>query len=168
MPVQAENSGADGLLDMLADPPVALLLKVAHTDAARTRGHRKLVFLGRPAHKGRSAVDAQQHQGGLPLLVACVQVPNVGVAVLGAGHDAVRLGGPVHGGDGLVVLGQGPDLVPGGAGLAEDVDHVGVEADGELCFVLRNRLLVAWVPLNDLVSMLRVQRTSAVLVEGMA
>lgn len=133
MPVQAEDSGADRLLDVLADPPVALLLKVAHTDAARSRSNRKLVFLGRPAHKSCSAVDAQQHQGGLPLLVGTVQVPDIGIAVLGAGHDAVRLGRPVDRGDGLVVLGQGPHLVPGCAGLAEDVDHVGVEADSELC-----------------------------------
>jgi len=59
VPVQAENRGADGLLDVFAHPPVVVLLKVADTDAARARGNCKFVLFRGPSDKSSGAIDAQ-------------------------------------------------------------------------------------------------------------
>ena len=42
MPVQAQDGGAEGLLDVLAHPPVVLLLKVADGHHAGPTAHGKL------------------------------------------------------------------------------------------------------------------------------
>ena len=44
VPVEAVDGGADGLLDVLAHPPVVLLLKVTHRDGARAAANCKLVL----------------------------------------------------------------------------------------------------------------------------
>ena len=44
VPVQAGNCGTDWLLDVLAHPPVILLLKVTHRDCPRATAHSKLVL----------------------------------------------------------------------------------------------------------------------------
>lgn len=107
MPVEGEDGTADRLLDMLTNPPIVILLKVADANTARSRSDRKLVLLRRPANKSRSTVNTQENQSGLPLMRSTVEGPDIGVSVLGAGDDTVGLGGPVDRGYGLVVLGQG-------------------------------------------------------------
>lgn len=119
---------------MLTNPPIIVLLKVADANTARTRGNRKLVLLWGPADKCRSTVNTQENQSRLPMVGGAVEGPDIGISVLGAGDDAVGPGGPVDRGDGLVVLSQGRGLCPAGAGLAEDGDHVRVEADSQLYF----------------------------------
>lgn len=123
MPVQAEDGGADGLLDVLAHPPftatahersvgfgnnqmqklscekgggtspVVFLLKVADGDEARAAAHGELVLLRRPLDAASGAVDPEDDQGGLPCAVP--QGPHVGVTVRAAGHYAVTVCGPV-------------------------------------------------------------------------
>lgn len=44
MPSKGGNSAADGLLQVLRDPPVILLFKIAHRDHASTRSNSELLF----------------------------------------------------------------------------------------------------------------------------
>lgn len=123
MPVQAEDGGADWLLDVLAHPPtsdnrqrqcdphitfvgvkqevmrraeaspVIFLLKVTDGDEARAAAHSKLVLPRRPLDAAGSAVDPEDDQGGLPS--ALLQGPHVGVTVRSAGDDAIAVRSPV-------------------------------------------------------------------------
>ena len=79
MPVQAEDGGADGLLDVLAHPPVIFLLKIADGGDTGATAHSELFLTGGPAHTASGAVDAQDDKRGLPR--AALQRPHIGVAV---------------------------------------------------------------------------------------
>lgn len=68
VPGYTGDGGADGLLDVLGDPPVVLLFEVADGDQASTRTDCELGLGGSPANTGSSAVDAEKHQGRLPSL----------------------------------------------------------------------------------------------------
>ncbi|RUS23162.1 hypothetical protein BC937DRAFT_91849 [Endogone sp. FLAS-F59071] len=46
MPVDGKNGGTNGLLDMLANPPVVILLKVADGNGARAAGNGEFVLIG--------------------------------------------------------------------------------------------------------------------------
>lgn len=79
VPGDTGDGGANGLLDVLGDPPVVLLFKVADGDQTSTRAHSELGLGGCPADTGSSAVDAEEHQCGLPSLRR--RLPNVGIAI---------------------------------------------------------------------------------------
>jgi len=115
VPVDAEDGGADGALDELADPPVVVLLKVAHAYALRPTRHCELVPPRAPLDLGGCSVDSQDGEGGLPLLA--LLGPHVGTAVLGAGHDSVGVRSPVNAGYQLVVLSKNSNEVPVVTGL---------------------------------------------------
>ena len=108
VPVEAEDGRAQRLLEVLGDPPVALGVVLAHGDRARARRDGELLLVGRPAHEGRRAVDAQEDERRLPhgraRLWVRLERPHVGVAVVRARHEAVGLRRPVDRGDELVVL----------------------------------------------------------------
>lgn len=138
VPGDLDNGGAV-LLDVLGNPPVVVLLEVAHGDNLGARGHSKLLFVGRPLDIGGSAVDTKNHKLGLPGAVL-LKVPHVGVTILRAGHDAVGLGRPVDAGHDRVVLGEGVLDGPCVAFLAHDEDLVVVGADGNTGLVAIPRM----------------------------
>lgn len=122
VPGDGGDGGADGLLDVLRHPPVVFLLKVADGDEAGAGADSELGLGGGPADAGGGAVDAEEHEGGLPAFRR--GLPDVGVAVypcglaawsansdwrkgtLRARHDLAALGCDVDTCDGLVVAGQ--------------------------------------------------------------
>lgn len=61
VPRDTGDGRPNGLLDVLGDPPVVLLLEVAHGDQAGARAHGKLCFRGSPAHTRGSTVDAEKY-----------------------------------------------------------------------------------------------------------
>jgi len=147
MPVDGEDGGADGLLDVLADPPIVFLFKVADGDASGTAGNGELVTLGRPFDLGGSTVNTEDNQSLLPSLNDLGHAilighgflgpsPDVSISVLRAGDDAVVDGIPVNAGDQLVVLIKGGSLGPSGSGLLEDEDLVAVGAQSDLSAIL--------------------------------
>ena len=72
-----------------------------HAPSSRRDG--ELLLGGRPLDVGRRPVDAEDDERRLPDALV-VERPDVGVAVLRAGDDPVRLRRPVDGRDELVVL----------------------------------------------------------------
>jgi len=134
VPVQAEDSGTNGLLDVLAHPPVIFLLKIADGDDAGATTHSELVLLGSPAHTASSPVDPQDDEGGFPR--AALQRPHVGIAVCATGHDSVTLGGPIDACHLPIVLLELVHLDPLGPALLIDVHLMVVGADGNLGAVL--------------------------------
>jgi len=92
------------LLDVLADPPIVILLKVANRDTLGSASNGKLVLLRAPLDVGGASIDSKNYQSGLPGVV--LPGPNVSISVLGAGNDSVGLLSPVNSSDNLVVLSQ--------------------------------------------------------------
>lgn len=142
MPVQAEDGGADWLLDVLAHPPVIFLLKVTDGDEARAAAHGELVLPRRPLHAAGSAVDPEDDQGGLPS--ALLQGPHVGVTVRSAGDDAIAVRSPVDTCHLPIVLFQLMDLAPLGPILLVDVDLMVVGAQGDLGMILVPGVAANW------------------------
>jgi hypothetical protein len=66
VPGQRENGRAQGLLDVLGNPPIVLLFEVADSNNAGSGANGELALIGRPADVGRSTVDAEKDEGGLP------------------------------------------------------------------------------------------------------
>lgn len=73
------------------------------TDAPSSRGDSKLLLRRRPLDVGRSPVNAEDDERGLPDALV-IERPNVGVAILRAGDDPVGVRRPINGRDELVVL----------------------------------------------------------------
>ena len=141
VPGDAGDSGAQRLLQVLGHPPVVLLLKVADGNDAGSRAHGELALIWAPAHTCGSAVDTQEHKSRLPL-AGLAGLPDVSVAVLRAGHDALAVRGDVDAGDQLVVaaelilkaelvalLGVQLDIVGAGDGESVAVGGEGVVGD---------------------------------------
>jgi hypothetical protein len=101
VPVDAEN-GRVVLLDVLGDPPVVLLLKVAHRDDLGARGDGELVLERRPLDVSGGTIDAKNHERWLPVVV--LERPHIGVAVLGASYKAIGLRSPIDASDSLIML----------------------------------------------------------------
>jgi hypothetical protein len=101
------------IVRMLLD--VARMKIISHKDAPGTASHRKFVLLGTPPHMSRSPIDTQQHQRRLPRqgpsLGVWFLLPDISIAILRCGDDAVRVWGPVDRSNDLVVL---DNLVSGG------------------------------------------------------
>lgn len=102
VPGDAGDGGAQRLLQVLGHPPVILLLEVADGDDAGAGADGELALVRAPTHAGSGAVDSQQDERWLPL-AALARLPNVGVAVLRAGHNTAAVGCDVDTGDQLVV-----------------------------------------------------------------
>jgi len=86
MPVNLQDGGLV-LLDVLGDPPVIVLLKVANGDAFRSTTNGKLVLLRRPLHVSSGTVNTKDYEGGLPSIV--LEGPHVSVTILRARHNTV-------------------------------------------------------------------------------
>jgi len=115
------------------DPPVVVLLKVAHRDDLRTTADSKLLLVGRPAHPGGSTVDTQDNEDRAPLLLGLIKGPHIGVTVLGARHKTVRVRRPVNPGNNTVVLAESVEDI---AALVNNQHIVVVGAQGTLGAVL--------------------------------
>ncbi|OSS55079.1 hypothetical protein B5807_01812 [Epicoccum nigrum] len=122
VPGDGGDGAADGLLDVLADPPVVLFLEIAHGDEAGAAADGELCLRGRPAHARGRAVDAQQDERGLPPRGR--RLPHVRVAVLRARHDLAAVGRNVHARDRLVVARQLILQLEAVAGAPVEVDDV--------------------------------------------
>ena len=80
MPVEAENSTANGLFEMFAHPPIPFFVKTAYTDCASTGSTGKFVLLRRPADKRGSPIQSKQHKSRLPCAVT-LGLPNVCISL---------------------------------------------------------------------------------------
>jgi len=134
MPVEGEN-GRFVLLDVLADPPIVILFEVADGDALGTRGDGELVALWAPLDLSGSATDTKNYESWLPY--ATLELPYVGISVLGASDDFVGLGTPIDTCDtlGFIVFTENEFDFPFSSSLLQDVDFVVVWAEGELGLV---------------------------------
>jgi hypothetical protein len=66
MPREGENGRSERFLQMLGDPPVVLLLKIAHSDDTSSRSNGKLALIGRPADVGCCTIDTEENEGRFP------------------------------------------------------------------------------------------------------
>ena len=131
MPRHSRDRALDRLLQMLAHPPVVLLLEVTYSNNPRAAPNRKLLLVRAPPHERRGAVDPQEHQRRLPARRR--RLPHVRVAVLAAGYDHAGAGRDVHACYGLVValeLVLERVFAGSGAGAGVEFDVVGA-GDGE-------------------------------------
>lgn len=95
---------------MFGDPPIALIVILAHRHRPGSGSDGELGLVGGPADERGGTVEAEQDEGGLPVgsgrrgaRVDAVR-PDVGVAVLGGRDDAVGMWGPIDRRDELIVL----------------------------------------------------------------
>jgi len=101
VPCDASDSAAV-LLNVLADPPIVVLLEVADRHNLGAAGHSELITLRAPLHMSGSTVDTKDNQNRLPLLLDIS--PHVSVTILGASDDTVVDAIPVDASDNTVVL----------------------------------------------------------------
>mmetsp|Transcript_10070 Transcript_10070/g.11463 ORF Transcript_10070/g.11463 Transcript_10070/m.11463 type:complete len:324 (+) Transcript_10070:349-1320(+) len=122
-PVQTQDSGFM-LLDHLADPPVVGLFEVAHRDAFGATGDCKLVPSRAPFDAGGSTLDPQDDKRWLPH--AILFFPDVGIAIVPAGHNKVGHGRPVNARHEARVSREVVQLLPLGVviGFALGVKHL--------------------------------------------
>jgi hypothetical protein len=120
MPIDAQDGTPDRFLEVLANPPIALFVKGAHTDRAGTGATGKLVFVRGPADKRCCTIETEEDERGFPGSVGlsfpdiCIALKDTSVWTWGAwgwyvlrtGDDAIGLGGPVNTCNQLVVLQQ--------------------------------------------------------------
>lgn len=104
VPVQGQDGGLEGFLDMLGDPPVVFFFVVADRNDPGGRPDRKLQPVWRPLDTRGSPVDSQKDQRLLVLAVGLFG-PHKRVSVLRT-RDNEPGHRNVHGGDGLVVVRQ--------------------------------------------------------------
>jgi hypothetical protein len=79
VPGEGGDGTADGLLQVLGDPPVVLLLEVADGDHAGSRADGELLLGWRPSDKSGGTVDSEQDEGRLP--ASSGLLPDIGIAV---------------------------------------------------------------------------------------
>lgn len=82
MPCQGCNGAANGLLQVLRDPPVVLLLEVADGNYTSARANSEFLLRRRPAHECCCSVDSEKDQGRLPSGGGLL--PDIGIAVYSA------------------------------------------------------------------------------------
>lgn len=102
MPINGKDRTTDRLLEMLACPPVIILLKVTHSNATSATGNSKLVFIRRPTNKSGCTVDTQEHKAWFPY--TSFLSPHISVTVLRTGHNTVGVGCNINARDNLIVL----------------------------------------------------------------
>lgn len=66
MPCDGKNSGTQWLLDVLRDPPIVFLFKIANGNCASTRANGEFRSVGRPADEGGSSVETEEDKGRFP------------------------------------------------------------------------------------------------------
>lgn len=79
VPVERGDGAADGLLEVFGHPPVVFFFEVADRDQPGAGADGEFLLVGRPAHEGGGAIDAQKDEGGFPARGGLF--PDVGVAV---------------------------------------------------------------------------------------
>jgi len=126
------GDGAAVLLNVLADPPIVVLLEVADRDDLCAAGDSELVTLRAPLNVGGSAVDTQDNQHGLPLLLSSIEGPHVSVTILRARNDTVVDAVPVDASYNTVVLLENELSLPASALLSSDDDIIVVGAERAL------------------------------------
>jgi len=126
------SDGAAVLLDVLANPPIVVLLEVADRNNLGTTGNSKLVTLRAPLHVSGSTVDTKDNQHGLPLLLTSIVGPHVSVTILRAGNDTVVHTVPVNASNNTVVLSEDMLSLPACAFLGSNDNVVVVGAEGTL------------------------------------
>lgn len=144
VPGDAGDSGAERLLQVLGHPPVVLFFKVADGDNTGTRADGKLALVRAPADAGCCTVDTEEDESWLPL-AGLTGLPDVGIAVLRAGHDTAAVRGDIDTGDELIVaaelileaelvalLGVELDIVGAGDGEGVAVGGEGVVGNGRM------------------------------------
>jgi hypothetical protein len=80
MPIDAQHGTPNRFLQVLAHPPIALLVKGAYADCAGTGATGKLVFVGGPADKGCGTVETEEDERGFPGSVG-LSLPDIGIAL---------------------------------------------------------------------------------------
>ena len=133
------SDGAAVLLNVLANPPIVVLLEVADRDDLGATGDGKLVTLRAPLDVSGSAVDTKDNQHGLPLLLTCVISPHVSVTILGARNDTVVDTIPVDASHNTVVLLENVLDLPASALLSSDDDIIVVGAKRALCSIAKKK-----------------------------
>jgi len=126
------SDGAAVLLNVLANPPIVVLLEVANRDDLGAAGHSELITLGAPLHVSGGTVDTKDNQHGLPLLLMSVESPHVSVTILGARNDTVVDTIPVDASHNTVVLLENVLDLPASALLSSDDDIIVVGAERAL------------------------------------
>lgn len=138
VPGNARDGAANGLLEMLGNPPVVLLLKVADGDDAVAGADGELGLGRRPAHKRGSSADSEQNESRL--VTGRRGLPDQGVTVLRAGHNAPAVGSNVDTRDSFVVALELILQLVGIADLAVKLNS-GVASDGEDGMISRERVV---------------------------
>ena len=115
MPIQAEDSGADGFYDVLAQPAVILLFQITDENDPGAAAQDELGLTGGPVNTANCSIDLEIDQCGLQR--AALQRPHIGIVVCAAGHNAVMLRVPVDACHLPVVLLELVHLVPLGTAL---------------------------------------------------
>lgn len=91
---------------------VCLLSRVSVPLAPLARSHLCALTGRAPLDCGGGAVDAQDDERRLPLVLHLLEVPHVRVTIVAAGDDAVGVRAPVDAAHLAVVLAQNPSLLP--------------------------------------------------------
>lgn len=89
MPCKARDRAANGLLQVLRDPPVVLFLKVTDGDHAGSRTDSKLLLGWRPADARGRTVDSKKDQSRLPSREG--SFPDIRIAIYNIGNQCETL-----------------------------------------------------------------------------
>jgi hypothetical protein len=89
-------------LDVLRDPPIVVLLKVANRNTFGTRGNSKFCFVWRPLYRSGCTVDPEDYEGRLPNTT--VILPHICITVLRASYQSVCGMSPVDASNSVVMF----------------------------------------------------------------
>lgn len=143
MPCDTGDCAAQWLFQVLRHPPIVLFLEIAYGCDSCSTSYSKLGLARAPAYTSRGSVDAQQDQSWPPRTIRS-RFPDVGVAVLRAGHNLARVWCNVDASDELVVASQlVPELELGARGRVE-LDII-VAGDGKGRVVGAETVVRNWV-----------------------
>lgn len=138
MPRNGQDGRANGLLNMLGNPPIVFGLVVANTDNSVTGTNCELLAVRRPSDKSRSPVDSQQDKSRLPRAVK-LGFPDNCVSVLRASNKSA-IARNINRGNGLIVVSKRVTKLEAVAvGVIEF--HVGLARNGKQTTVLGERVV---------------------------
>jgi len=132
VPCNTSDSAAV-LLNVLANPPVVLLLKVADRNNLGAASNSELVTFRAPLYVSSGTVDTKDNQHWLPF--ATIASPHISVTILGASYDTVVDTIPVDASNNTVVLLQSSLSYPRSALLGSNDNIIVVGAQSALAAV---------------------------------